>query len=147
MDEKYKNVSDPQKRRNKNQEINELSKRYNFKPFKAGCMPFIYQAIILISLFQSIIRENQFSEQRFLWFTLGEADSFYILNLMILISIFIQMKITNPEFIKLKYIFAISIGALSLLLPSAICLYLITTNIFIIGQYLVLNKFLKKKGV
>lgn len=76
-----------------------------------------------------------------------EADSFYILNLMILISIFIQMKITNPEFIKLKYIFAISIGALSLLLPSAICLYLITTNIFIIGQYLVLNKFLKKKGV
>ena len=145
IDKKYKDNNEPEIRKLKGEEVNALCDKHNFHPFKAGCMPIIYQAIILISLFQSIIRENQFSEQTFLWFVLGYKDSTYLLNMILVIALYLQMKTTSPEFFKMRLFFPPLMGFLTVLTPSAICLYIITTNIFLIFQHLVVNKYTVQK--
>ncbi|GGJ57392.1 membrane protein insertase YidC [Virgibacillus salexigens] len=144
INERYKKLRDTNNKiqyENEVKEINDLSKDYEFKPFKYGCMPFIIQIILIISLFRSIRKENEFSEQTFFLFTLGEPDKYFILPLFVGILAYIQFKFTSPNFVILRYIMALLLILLCSFLPSALNLYFLTTYIFLIFQHVFVNKY------
>jgi len=147
LDKKYENISSVEMRKEKAREINAISQKHDFKPYTAGCLPFIIQGIVLISLFQSIRRETQFYEQEFLWFSLSGSDPFIIVNILVFLSIFIQAKVTSPKYVKFRYILSVLLFLFSLLLPSAILIYLIVSNVFVTIQHLILSKIYIRKEV
>lgn len=141
------NLDTPEDTKRRIKETTALSKKYNFKPVQYGCLPWVYQIVILISLAQAISRESQFSNQTFLWFTLGDQDPYFILNVLLMLVIFLYMKTTSPESIKLRYIFSFIITLFSLLLPSAITVYLIATYLILFIQHFILKTYLERNPV
>ncbi|WP_416148063.1 YidC family membrane integrase SpoIIIJ [Salipaludibacillus sp. HK11] len=114
----------------------------------AGCLPIFVQMPILIALYHAIIRTPQINPdvdptytgapQDFLWFELGSADPYFILPLVAGATTFIQQKMMmvqdNPQMKMLLYIMPIMIIAFAAFFPSALALYWVIGNLFMIVQ-------------
>lgn len=144
--EKY-SAKDQQTQQKLQKEMMELFQTHGVNPL-AGCLPILVQMPILIAFYHAIIRTPQINPevdpsytgapQEFLWFELGNADPYFILPLVAGATTFIQQKMMmvqdNPQMKALLYIMPIMIMAFAAFFPSALALYWVIGNLFMIIQ-------------
>ncbi|AZU64786.1 YidC family membrane integrase SpoIIIJ [Neobacillus mesonae] len=122
------------------QETMALFQKHGVNPM-AGCFPLIIQMPILIGFYHAIMRTREIAEGSFLWFDLGEKDPFYILPILAGITTFIQQKMMmagtenqNPQMAMMVWMMPIMIVVFAISFPSALSLYWVVGNIFMIVQ-------------
>jgi YidC/Oxa1 family membrane protein insertase len=100
---------------------------------------------ILIAYYQAIRKTPEIAKHDFLWFSLGQSD--YILPIIAAIFTFIQQKLmlgrtgnTNPQMAMMTYVMPIMIAFIGFYLPSALALYWVVGNLFMIGQIFVIYR-------
>lgn len=138
------------------QETMELFQRNGVNPL-AGCLPIFIQMPILIAMYHAIMRTTEISNHEFLWFQLGSPD--YILPILTAGFTFLQQKLMmstntsmqqNPQMAMqmniMLYMMPIMIGVMAFFFPSALALYWVTGNIFMVLQTLLINKPLMAKS-
>ncbi|MBH9967996.1 YidC family membrane integrase SpoIIIJ [[Bacillus] enclensis] len=135
--EKYSS-KDAQTQQKLQQETMALFQSHGVNPL-AGCFPLIVQMPILIGFYHSIVRTREIAEHNFLWFDLGERD--IILAVVAGITTFIQQKLMmagtadqNPQMAMMLYIMPVMIVIFAINFPSALALYWVIGNIFMIVQ-------------
>ncbi|WNF37147.1 YidC family membrane integrase SpoIIIJ [Bacillaceae bacterium IKA-2] len=104
----------------------------------AGCLPIFIQMPVLFAFYHAIIRTGEIAEHNFLWFSLGAPDPIFLLPLVAGATTFIQQKMMmvtdNPQMKMLLYIMPVMIIGFSAFFPSALALYWVVGNIFMIVQ-------------
>src|SRR5690606_25866437 len=148
--EKYSS-KDQQTQMKLQQETMELFQKSGANPL-AGCLPIIVQMPILLAFYHAIMRTAELRSHEFLWFTLGEPDPIYLLPILTAGFTFLQQKIMMqgmstqqannpmmPQMTMMLYIMPIMIGVFALFLPSALALYWVVGNIFMVLQTLLVR--------
>lgn len=146
LQKKYK--SNPEKM---NEEVMKLYKEYNVNPM-SGCLPLLIQMPILIGLFAAL-RQYDFvnaAHATFFWIPdLGDTDPFYILPVLVALTMFVQQKISmgsneavaaNPTMKTMLYIMPAMMLFVCWSMPSGLCLYWAFFSILSIVQQFFLNK-------
>ncbi|SFP90233.1 YidC family membrane integrase SpoIIIJ [Salibacterium halotolerans] len=132
--EKY-SAKDQQTQQKLQQETMELFQKHKINPL-AGCLPIFIQMPILIAFYHAIMRTEAIEEHTFLWFQLGQPD--YILPIIAGTTTFIQQKMMmvsdNPQMKILMYMMPFMITAFAFFFPSALALYWVVGNIFMVVQ-------------
>ena len=136
------------------QETMQLFQRHGVNPL-AGCLPIIVQMPILLAFYQAISRTEAIKEHNFLWVQLGNPDPYFILPLVAGLATFLQQKLmmagnqtmaANPQMTMMLYIMPVMITVFALFLPSALALYWVVGNIFMVAQTLLINKTMMAKN-
>lgn len=85
----------------------------------------------------------------FLWMNLNARDPYYILVILMVVTMFISMKMTttDPKQSKMMLIMPVVFGFISFQFPSGILVYWVTTNIWSIGQQWGVNRLVKREKV
>lgn len=134
--EKYK--GDPQKL---NQEMLVLMKEAKANPL-GGCLPMLLQIPIFFALYQVIGQSIDLYQAPFmLWITdLSLKDPFYVLPILMGVTMFIQQKITpntmEPAQQKIMLFMPIFFTFLMVTLPSGLTLYIFISSVFGVLQQL-----------
>ncbi|MCT2535523.1 YidC family membrane integrase SpoIIIJ [Aquibacillus koreensis] len=129
------------------QETMELFQKNGVNPL-AGCLPVIVQMPILIAFYHAIMRTAEIKEHSFLWFQLGEVD--YILPILAAAFTFLQQKIMMagtsstqnqmmPQMTMMLYMMPVMIGVAAFFFPSALALYWVVGNLFMVAQTLLVR--------
>ncbi|WP_407272307.1 YidC family membrane integrase SpoIIIJ [Radiobacillus sp. PE A8.2] len=132
------------------QETMELFQKNGVNPL-AGCLPLIVQMPILIAFYHAIMRTFEIKQHSFLWFQLGEPDPFFILPIVAAGATFLQQKLMmsgtpksdNPMAAQMQmmlYMMPIMIGVVAIFFPSALALYWVVGNIFMVLQTLFIRR-------
>ncbi|MCM3762789.1 YidC family membrane integrase SpoIIIJ [Alkalihalobacillus oceani] len=104
----------------------------------AGCLPLLIQMPILLAFYHAIMRTEEIGGHHFLWFALDQPDPYFILPVVAGITTFIQQKMMmvpdNPQMKILLYMMPIMICAFAIFFPTALTLYWVVGNIFMIVQ-------------
>lgn len=143
LKEKYS--SKDQKTQQKLQsETMKLFQEHKVNPM-ASCLPIVVQMPILIAFYQAIRKTPEIQQHTFLWFSLGSPD--YVLPVIAAIATFIQQKLmlgrtgnTNPQMAMMTYLMPIMIGTFGMFVPSALTLYWVVGNCFMIGQIFIIYR-------
>ncbi|SDL15559.1 YidC/Oxa1 family membrane protein insertase [Natronincola ferrireducens] len=146
IQEKYKNDKEKM-----NQKVMELYKEYNVSPF-GGCLPLLIQFPIIIGLF-TVLRNpvdygftQEIVETGFLWVPSLSAADPWILPLLAGATTYlssITMTSTNkkdPTQNMMKYFFPVMIFWWGRSFPAGLTLYWVISNLFQVGQQVVINK-------
>ena len=124
------------------EEMGKLYKEMGVNPL-SGCLPILVQMPFLIAIFYAL-REYPYDEafKSFLWLpSLGDADPFYILPILSVISTFAIQKqttgISGPaegaaakQQKLMQYMMPLFIGWISLSFPSGLVIYWVVSNVF-----------------
>lgn len=134
--------------RNKlNEETQKLYKEAGVNPY-AGCLPMVIQLPVMWALYQAIWRTPEMQNGKFLWMDLGKPDPYYILPILATVFTFLSSYIATLSVPKssqttmtkmMSYVMAIMIGIWAIVFQSAISLYWVISNLFQVGQTLVLQ--------
>lgn len=132
-----------------NEETMKLYQQHGVNPL-SGCLPIFIQMPILIAFYHAIMRTMEIKAHDFLWFQLGHPDPIYALPIIAGITTFIQQKVsmstgsmTGPAAQQMKimlYVMPIMILIFAVRLPSALALYWVVGNTFMILQTLFVNR-------
>ena len=118
-------------------ELMGLYQEKGVNPF-AGCLPLVIQMPILLALYHAIMRTTEIKGNTFLWFTLDVPDPIFLLPIIAGAATFIQQKMmmvqNNPQMKILLYLMPIMITVFGFFLPSAVILYWVVGNVFMIAQ-------------
>ena len=111
-----------------------------------GCLPILIQIPVFIALYWVIIESVEMRHAPFAgWILdLSSADPFYILPILMGISMYIQQKLNPPPtdamqqkiFLALPFVFTFLFATF----PSGLVLYWLTNNVLSIAQQYVINK-------
>lgn len=120
----------------------------------AGCLPIFVQMPVLIAMYHAIMRTPEVKEGVFLWFELGFPDPFYILPLIAGSATYFQQKIMmadsptaqNPQMKLMLYVMPIMITIFAIFFPSALALYWVVGNIFMVVQTILIRKPMMKNA-
>ncbi|MFD1019409.1 YidC family membrane integrase SpoIIIJ [Thalassobacillus hwangdonensis] len=142
--EKYSS-KDAQTQQKLQQETMQLFQKHGVNPL-AGCMPLIVQMPILIGFYHAIMRTPAVETHTFLWMQLGEPS--YILAVVTAGTTFLQQKLMmaggaaaqNPQMQMMLYLMPIMIGTFAFFFPSALALYWVVGNLFMIAQTIFIRK-------
>ncbi|MFT8872793.1 MAG: membrane protein insertase YidC [Sporolactobacillus sp.] len=134
------------------QEQMHLFQENNVNPL-AGCLPLLVQMPILFAFYQAIWRTQAIRDQNFLWIQLGHPDPLYILPIVAGLTQFLQQKLMmgrmgtagNPQMAMMTYVMPVMIVIPALYLPSALALYWVIGNVFMIFQTFIIYE--KNDGV
>ena len=103
---------------------------------RAGCLPVLVQMPILMGMYYSLYNLEYPSADaaQFLWLpSLSEADPYYILPILNVLTTFYQTRQTsdmsNPQMKMMMLIMPLFIGFISLTFPSGLVLYWVVMNI------------------
>jgi YidC/Oxa1 family membrane protein insertase len=150
---------------------------YNPAEMLGGCLPLLIQFPVLIGLYQAIIKllgstpQSLFLlnhriydwvldyvdlavllpvDNRFMWLNLAQPDPFYVLPVLVLVTMFLQQKVMMPPqkpktpgqeenpmagmSQSMLYTMPIMFGFFSLTFPSGLSIYFVLSNIIGIGQ-------------
>lgn len=151
LQKKYKN--NPEKM---NEEVMKLYKEYDINPM-AGCLPLLIQMPILIGLFAAL-RQYDFQpleHAAFFWIpNLGEKDPFFILPVLVALTMFLQQKISmattpsaaeNPTMKTMLYVMPAMMLFVCWSMPAGLCLYWAFFSILSIVQQFFMNKQKRKE--
>lgn len=143
LQKKYQN--NPEKL---NKAMSALYKEHDVKP-AAGCLPLLIQMPILVGLYQAM-RYYEFTNldyAGFFWIpSLAEKDPYYVLPILVALSMFLQQKISmvgmddNPTMKMMLWLMPLMIGWMSISFPSGLCLYWVVFSILGIVQQYLINK-------
>ncbi|UYX12788.1 membrane protein insertase YidC [Lactobacillus delbrueckii subsp. indicus] len=146
LQEKYSS-KDLETRNKLNEETQKLYKEAGVNPY-AGCLPMVIQLPIMWALYQAIWRTPEMQNGKFLWMDLGKPDPYYILPILATVFTFLSSYIATLSVPKssqttmtkmMSYVMAIMIGIWAIVFQSAISLYWVISNLFQVGQTLVLQ--------
>lgn len=120
-----------------------LFQKHGVNPL-AGCLPILVQMPILVAFYHAIMRTAEIKTHTFLWFSLGSPD--YIIAILAGLTTFLQQKIMmgkmppNPQMQVMLYVMPIMIIIFAVNFPSALSLYWLIGNIFMIIQTLIMYR-------
>lgn len=128
-----------------------LFQKHGVNPL-AGCLPIFIQMPILIGMYHAIMRTDAIKEGSFLWFELGSPDPIYLLPLIAGGATFLQQKLMmadnpagqNPQMQVMLYMMPIMITVFAIFFPSALALYWVVGNVFMVAQTLFIRRPLMK---
>lgn len=123
----------------------------------AGCLPIIVQMPILIAFYHAIMRTGALDGHQFLWFQLDSPDPYYILPVLTAGFTYLQQKLMMagtsmqqnsmmPQLTMMLYLMPIMIGVFAIFFPSALALYWVVGNIFMVLQTLLIKNPMMKKN-
>ncbi len=165
IERKYANRTDNEAMIAKSQEMMMVYKKYNISPFGSCLLAFI-QLPLFFAFLQAINRVPAIFEDKFLGLTLGKTPvvglfeyhewAYLIIIILIIFTTYLSFKNAmssggagNPEMEKqMQFMFKfmiIMISVASLYLSTAIALYWIATNGFVVIQNLVFKKLDKRE--
>ncbi|WP_099158970.1 YidC family membrane integrase SpoIIIJ [Virgibacillus ndiopensis] len=129
------------------QETMALFQKHGVNPL-AGCLPIFIQMPVLIAIYHAIMRTEAIKHHEFLWFQLGESDPYYILPLIAGGATFLQQKLMmagspagqNPQMAVMLYVMPIMITVFAIFFPSALALYWVVGNVFMVAQTIFIRK-------
>lgn len=158
LEKKYANRTDQESMMQKSQETLMLYKKYNINPMSSCLISFI-QLPLFFAFLEAINRVPAIFENSFWKFQLGttpligiQKGNYYYIILIVLIVLFTALSFKNSlssmsgnsEQVKQsKYMLifmTVFIGIASIQLPSAIALYWVVTNAFMVVQTFILKK-------
>ncbi len=144
LKQKYKD--DPVKLQ---EEMMKLYAEVGFNPF-SGCLPILLQIPIFFALYKVLIITVDLKVSSFLWIpSLADKDPYYILPIIMGLTMIIQQKLTpspDPKQALIGYIMAVIFTLLFINFPAGLVLYWTLNNIFNIAQnYLIKDVLLKGK--
>lgn len=146
LQEKYSS-KDLETRNKLNEETQKLYKEAGVNPY-AGCLPMVIQLPVMWALYQAIWRTPELQNGKFLWMDLGKPDPYYILPVLAAVFTFLSSYIATLSVPKssqttmtkvMSYAMAIMVGIWAIVFQSAISLYWVISNLFQVGQTLVLQ--------
>ncbi|SDC40349.1 protein translocase subunit yidC [Pelagirhabdus alkalitolerans] len=141
---------DAQTQQKLQEETMKLFQANNVNPM-AGCLPMFVQMPILIGLYHAIMRTPGLQDGSFLWFELSTRDPYFVLPVVAAGATFLQQKLTmagtstsqaagNPQMTMMLYMMPIMIGVMSMFFPSALALYWVVGNVFMVLQTIFIRK-------
>ena len=146
--EKYKD--DPAKL---NMKMMELYKKHGANPM-GGCLPMLLQIPVFFALYRVLLNADEL--QGAVWIpgwieNLAAADPYYILPVLMGVTMWFQQKITPNNFTdplqeKIFQWFPVIMALMFIIMPfpSGLVLYWVVNNIFTIGQQYVINNAYQK---
>jgi len=146
--EKYK--GDPAKM---NAQMMEMYKKHGANPM-GGCLPMLLQIPVFFALYRVLLNADEL--QGAVWIpgwieNLATADPYYILPVLMGVSMWFQQKITPNNFTdplqeKIFQWFPVIMAGMFIIMPfpSGLVLYWVVNNLFTIGQQYVINNAYKK---
>lgn len=147
LQEKYSS-RDQKTQQKLQQETMKLFQKHGVNPL-AGCLPIFIQMPILIAMYHAIMRTDAIKAGEFLWFQLGSPDPIYLLPLIAGGATFLQQKLMmagntaaaqNPQMQVMLYAMPIMITVISMFFPSALALYWVVGNIFMVAQTILIRR-------
>ena len=139
------------------EEMMKLCQEYNVKP-AVGFLPILIQMPILYVLFYALRAYNFNEHASFFWIdSLNNNDPLFVLPIVLALVMFFQQKLamgstisdpSNPANMSMKmmvYIMPVMMGFMALNFPSGLCIYWITTSVFMIFQQIFMNQLRKKE--
>jgi len=127
------------------QETMALFQKHGVNPL-AGCLPIFIQMPVMIAMYHAIMRTPGVKDANFLWFHLGHSD--YILPLIAGAATYLQQKLMmsgnasaqNPQMQIMLYVMPLFITVIGMFFPSALALYWVVGNVFMVAQTLFIRK-------
>src|SRR5690625_31685 len=124
-----------------------LFQKHGVNPL-AGCLPIFVQMPILIAMYHAIMRTTAIKQGEFLWFQLGNPDPYFILPLIAGAATFYQQKLMmadnpagqNPQMQIMLYVMPIMITVFAIFFPSALALYWVVGNVFMVAQTILIRR-------
>lgn len=149
LQEKYAS-KDAKTQQKLQEETMKLFQEHGVNPL-AGCLPILIQMPILVAIYQAIMRTEEIRHQSFLWFQLGSPD--YVLPIIAGAATFLQQKLMmagspanqNPQMTVMLYVMPIMITVMAFFFPSALALYWVVGNIFMVAQTLLIRRPMMKE--
>jgi YidC/Oxa1 family membrane protein insertase len=149
---KYKNLKDPEQRKQMNMETMTLYKQEKVNP-AGGCLPLLLQMPILFAFFRLIPASINFRHEPWiLWIQdLSLKDPIYVLPILMGVTQIIVSKMSptggDASQKKIMYIMPVVMVVLFINFSSGLNLYFFISNLLQIGQQYIINKriYSKKK--
>ena len=156
LEKKYEGKNDQESIMKKSQEMSIIYKKYNINPV-SGCLYAFIQLPLFIAFLEAINRTPAVFEGTFLGLQLGTTPSVGLLNhgnieyliiiLLVGLSTYFSFKMnkttaqegTDPMK-NMTTIMTIMIIVMGFFMSSALCIYWVTTNLFTIGQNLLVKR-------
>ncbi len=161
IQKKYANKQDQESMIKQNQEMMAVYKKYNISPM-SGCLFALIQLPIFIAFFEAVQRTPVIFEDKFLGLQLGTTPSvgitgttFYayaILMLLIAASTFFSFKLNSagntddPTMKMMPIMMSITIIITAMFMPTGLGIYWVTSNLFTIGQNILVKRSKKTYG-
>lgn len=158
LEKKYANRTDQESMMQKSQETLMLYKKYNINPLSSCLVSFI-QLPLFFAFLEAINRVPAIFENNFWKFQLGttplfgiQHGNYYYIILIVLIILFTALSFKNSmssisgnseQMKQSKYMvifMTVFIGIASIQLPSAVALYWVVSNAFVVVQTFILKK-------
>ena len=149
-DLKEKHKGDPAKL---NAQMMEMYKKNGANPM-GGCLPMLLQIPVFFALYRVLLNADELQGAMWIpgWIdNLAIADPYYILPVLMGVSMWFQQKITPNNFTdplqeKIFQWFPVIMAGMFIIMPfpSGLVLYWVTNNLFTIGQQYVINNAYKK---
>ncbi len=134
-----------------NQEMMELYKKEKINPL-GGCLPILIQIPVFISLYWVLLESVELRHAPFiLWIhDMSAADPYYVLPLLMGISMFIQQKLNpapvDPIQAKVMSMLPIVFSVFFAFFPAGLVLYWVVNNVLSITQQWVITKRLEESA-
>ena len=132
------------------EEMMKLYSEIGFNPM-SGCLPILVQIPIFFALYKVLIITVDLKLSGMLWIpSLADKDPFYVLPVVMGLTMILQQKITpspDPKQNLIMYISAVVFTFLFANFPSGLVLYWTVNNVLnIVQNYIIKNVILKKKA-
>ncbi len=130
------------------EETMKLYQQYHVNPF-ASCLPVLLQLPVFISLYYAIKDTHAIDTASFLWIpALGKPDPYYILLILYVVTQVIStelMLVTQSDPTQKWIMRAMPIMFVFILFrfPAGLFVYWVTTNVWTIGQQLIIRRTMK----
>jgi YidC/Oxa1 family membrane protein insertase len=144
LQEKYKDD-----RMKLNQAMMELYKTEKINP-AGGCLPILIQIPVFISLYATLSASVEMRGAPWIgWIhDLGAPDPFYILPIIMMVSMFVQYKLNpapaDPAQAKVMMIMPLVFGVTFFFFPAGLVLYWVTNNLLSIAQQYSITRVISK---
>lgn len=130
--------------RRMNEEVMRLMKENKANPL-GGCLPMLLQLPVFFALYQVLAMSMDLYRQPFIFWIhdLTVKDPFFVLPILMGISMFLQQKITpvaDPQQAKILLWMPVVFSLLMFTLPSGLTLYIFVSTLFGIAQQYVLMR-------
>ncbi len=133
-----------------NQQMMQLYKKHGANPM-GGCLPMLLQVPIFFALYRVLLNADELQGAPWIgWITdLSRQDPYYILPILMGITMFIQQKVTpntmtDPTQQKVFQFLPVIMTFFFLTFPSGLVLYWLVNNILTIAQQYYINKAYQK---
>jgi len=156
LQKKYEKRQDQESMMKQSQEMMMIYKKYNISPM-SGCLFSFIQLPLFIAFFEAVQRTPALFEDTFLGLQLGTTPiygftsktmyMYIILVLLIGLTTYISFKMTmkdqpnqDSSLNMMPYMMTGMIIVMGLYMPSALGIYWVTSNLFIIGQNILVRR-------